>query len=64
LVSAEFQEQLPLTNFVYPVRDDVALPDVFAAYSPRPDDPLRLDPATVAANRETWIDAWTSTVLR
>ena len=58
------RSELPLTNFVYPVRDGVVLPEEFVQFAPRPDDPLRLDPADIAANRTTWIDEWTATVLR
>lgn len=64
LVSEAFQAELPLTNFVFPVRDGVELPEEFVKWAPRPDDPLRLDPADVAANRTAWIDEWTDTVLR
>jgi len=64
LVSKQLQEQLPLTNFVYPARLDAALPDVFATFAPRPTDPLRLDPATVAEHRQDWVEQWTITVLR
>ena len=64
LVSAEFQAELPETNFVYPVRDGVELPELFATYAPRPADALFVDPIEVATNREEWIDAWTDRVLR
>lgn len=64
LVSRDFQEQLPLTNFVFPVRADATLPDEFLAWAQRPDQPLRLDPVDVAENRTAWIDEWTATVLR
>ena len=29
-----------------------------------PSDPLTLEPATIDANREAWIDEWTDLVLR
>lgn len=64
LVGEEFQAELPLTNFVYPARLDVGLPDVFARFAPRPADPLRLDPAEVAERRQVWVDEWTTAVLR
>ena len=59
-----FQAELPLNLFVYPANGDVALPDVFTANATVPTDPATLDPATIAANREAWIDEWTDTVLR
>jgi thiamine transport system substrate-binding protein len=64
LISPRFQEALPLTLFVYPANDTVALPDVFTANAAAPTDPATMDPATIAANRDAWLDEWTDTVLR
>ncbi len=64
LLSERFQAELPLNLFVYPANGDVALPDVFTENATLPADPLSLDPATIAANREAWIAEWTDTVLR
>lgn len=64
LVSADVQAQLPETNFVYPARLGVTLPDVFARFAPRAEHALRLDPAEVAARRAEWIEAFTRAVLR
>ena len=63
LVSEEFQSELPLTNFVYPVRTGVALPDLFERFARPAAAPLALDPAEVGANRDRWITLWTDTVL-
>jgi len=64
LLSPTFQADVPLTMFVFPVRTDVALPDVFAAHAVLPDRPLVMDPARIDANREDWIARFTATVLR
>lgn len=64
LLSEEFQEGVPLGMFVFPVRDDVRLPDVFTRFAEVPDDPLSLPVEEIGAGRERWIDAWTATVLR
>ena len=64
LLSEPFQAELPLNLFVYPANGEVALPDVFTDNATVPSDPATLDPATITANRETWIDQWTDTVLR
>jgi thiamine transport system substrate-binding protein len=64
LISVRVQEDLPLTLFVEPAVTDAALPDVFVQHSVRPDEPLTVPPADIAANRTAWIDAWTSVVLR
>jgi thiamine transport system substrate-binding protein len=63
-LSKRFQADIPLQMFVFPVRDDVALPDVFVKFADVPTDPLALPAAEIGADRDTWIDQWTDTVLR
>jgi thiamine transport system substrate-binding protein len=64
MLSQDFQEDMPMQMFVFPVNPDAALPDEFVKYAQIPDQPAQLDPADIAANREKWIQAWTETVLR
>lgn len=64
LLSLPFQEDLPLQMFVYPVRPDAALPEIFVEYAAVPERPLTVDAAAIEQNRETWIEAWTEVVLR
>lgn len=64
LLSPTFQQGVPLDMFVYPVLPQVELPLVFREHTAAPVDPVTLDPATIAANRDRWIEAWTQTVLR
>jgi thiamine transport system substrate-binding protein len=64
LLSSTFQEDVPLTMFVFPVRDDAALPEVFVEHAVVPDAPLELDPEVIGEGRERWVEAWTATVLR
>jgi thiamine transport system substrate-binding protein len=64
MLSKQFQEDMPLQMFVYPVNPDATLPDAFVKYAQIPDQPAQLDPATIAANRDKWIQAWTDTVLQ
>ena len=64
MLSTRFQEDMPLQMFVYPVNPDATLPDAFVKYAQIPDQPAHLDPATIAANRDKWIQAWTDTVLQ
>ncbi|MFU8840235.1 MAG: thiamine ABC transporter substrate-binding protein [Nitriliruptoraceae bacterium] len=64
LLSRPFQEDLPLRMFVFPVHEAAELPEVFVEHAVLPADPLELDPATIGANRQAWIEAWTATVLR
>ena len=64
MLGQQFQEDLPMQMFVFPVNPNAALPDEFVQYAQIPDQPAQLDPAVIAANREVWIQAWTETVLR
>ena len=50
--------------FVYPVRDGIELPPAFTEDAVTPDDIAELDPATIAAHRDAWIDTWTDLVVR
>ena len=63
MLSTTFQDDMPLNMFVYPVNTKAVLPDEFVKYSVVPDKPLLLSPDEIAANRDKWIDQWTSTVL-
>jgi len=64
LVSEPFQAALPESNFVYPVRQGVALPALFEQFAKPIATPLTLSPADIAANRDNWIAAWTAAVLQ
>ncbi|MEY2445429.1 MAG: thiamine transport system substrate-binding protein [Ilumatobacteraceae bacterium] len=64
LISERFQRELPLTQFVYPARTGIALPEAFTKFTVVPTATLSLDAATIAANRQKWQDEWTTIVLR
>ncbi len=64
LLSRPVQESIPLEMFVYPVRGDAALPEVFLEHAQVVQDPLELPMADVERNRQRWIAEWTQTVLR
>jgi thiamine transport system substrate-binding protein len=64
LAGPRFQSEIALNLFVYPARADVPLPAEFTTYSVQPADPLTIAPAEIAANREEWVDEWTTIVLR
>ena len=64
MLSAAFQEELPLNMFVFPVREDVMLPPVFAEHALIPENPAFVEPAEIEANREDWIQAWMEVMLR
>jgi thiamine transport system substrate-binding protein len=63
MISKVFQEDMPLQMYVDPVRKDATEPHVFVKYGARIDHPETVAPDTIAAKRDDWIKAWTSTVL-
>lgn len=58
LLSVEFQNQVPLSWFVFPVNPEATLPEEFVEHTVIPADPARLSPELIAENREAWIDRW------
>ena len=64
MLSEQFQADIPLQMFVFPVRDGTPLPAVFEQFAEVPPDPLTLPPAEIGADRDEWIEQWTDTVLR
>lgn len=64
MLSETFQADMPLRMFVFPVRPGTPLDEVFVNHLAVPENPGMLDPALVAAQRETWMQAWTEIVLR
>ncbi|WP_330348279.1 thiamine ABC transporter substrate-binding protein [Streptomyces sp. NBC_00582] len=64
LISKEFQEDMPLNMFVYPVVEGASVPAEFTEYGPAAKDPQTMDPAKIAENRDQWVKSWTSLVLR
>lgn len=64
LLSESFQEDIPLRMFVFPANENAELPEEFVEYTDTPDVTADIDPQSIEENRETWIEAWTETVLR
>lgn len=64
MLSIPFQEDIPLNMFVFPVNPEAQLLPEFVDHLAVPDNPVSLDPALIALNREAWLAAWTETVLR
>lgn len=64
MLSQQFQEDIPLQMFVYPVNQDAALPEVFTKYSQIPEQPATLSPEEIAANRDQWLADWTAAILK
>jgi thiamine transport system substrate-binding protein len=64
MLSKQFQEDVPLQMFVYPVNPNAALPEEFTKYAQAPQQAATLAPEEIAANRDAWIQAWTDVVLK
>ncbi len=64
MLSPRFQEEVPLSMFVFPVISGARLPPEFRKFAVVPDDPLELPPEEIEANRDRWVKEWTRLVLR
>jgi thiamine transport system substrate-binding protein len=63
MMGQQFQQDMPLQMYVYPVNSTAKLPDAFVKYNQIPAEPAALDPKVIASNRDQWIQAWNQTVL-
>ena len=64
LIGKEFQEDMPLNMFVYPVLQGAAVPAEFTQFGPAAKSPETLAPAKIAADRDDWVKTWASLVLK
>ena len=64
LLSESFQEDIPLQMWVFPAREDVTLPEVFAEHAQVAEEPVEMAYDAIEEQRRAWIEAWTETVLR
>ena len=62
MLSPELQAGLPESMYVYPVDTATALPADWAKYATVAEDPVTVDPATIAANRDSWLQDWSDLV--
>ena len=64
MLSPEFQSDLPLKMFVFPVHPEAEVDPTFERFMAVPDETAQVSPTDIAAHREEWIEAWTNVVLR
>jgi len=64
MLSPTFQEDIPLSMYVFPVNPQVVLGETFQKYLEIPEITAAISPELIARNREKWINDWTQTVLR
>lgn len=60
LLSVPVQSDIPLNMFVYPTNTNAPLPQVFVEFATLSDSPVVMEPSTIDANRERWIEEWTA----
>ncbi|WP_425955360.1 thiamine ABC transporter substrate-binding protein [Xylanimonas sp. McL0601] len=63
LVSQPFQADIPGQMYMYPADSSVELPAEWTTFAPLADQPFAVSPADITANRDAWIEKWTTTVV-
>lgn len=63
LLSPEVQAQIPASMWVYPVDPEAPLPQEWSQFGAAVTEPWYVPAETIAADRETWIRDWTTTVI-
>ncbi len=63
LLTPAFQNEVPLSMFVFPATDTATLPPEFIEHARLADEPHLLDPAEIEMNRDDWVDRWVEIVL-
>lgn len=58
MLGKQFQEDLPLNMFVYPVNQSAQLPEVFMQHARTASQPAAITYEDIAANRDVWIESW------
>jgi thiamine transport system substrate-binding protein len=64
MLSPEFQEDIPLNMYVFPVNQNAKLEEAFQRYLEIPEVTADVSPELISQNRERWINDWTQAVLR
>ncbi len=63
MLTPTFQNEVPLSMFVFPAIESAVLPSEFTDHARLADRPHLLDPAEIEANRDAWVDRWVEIVL-
>jgi thiamine transport system substrate-binding protein len=63
ILSEDFQEEIPLTNWMYPVNPSAQLPPSFD-FAPQPATSLSLEPQVIRDNQEAWIRSWAELIRK
>ncbi len=60
-ISPQFQKKIPLTNWMFPVNSNAALPDCFR-YAVRPETNLTIPAKILAEKHDEWLQEWQSAI--
>ena len=63
ILTPDFQKEIPLTQWVFPINPTVELPKSFE-YAAKTDRFLKLDPELIEQNYDKWLKAWTELMTR
>ena len=63
MLTTDFQQAIPLTNFMMPVSTEAELPESFS-YAPISEKPLLLDTENINENLDKWLDTWLEAAVR
>jgi thiamine transport system substrate-binding protein len=64
MLTREYQDGIPLANYVYPVVKGAKLPSVFVRFARQPKHVYSIGATTIGASRNTWLNQWTQIVLQ
>ncbi|WP_461865009.1 thiamine ABC transporter substrate-binding protein [Thermococcus sp.] len=62
VLSEDFQKEIPLHNWMFPVNKNIQLPEVYK-YAAKPDKLVTLDPKQIEQNYKKWLDQWTQLMV-
>ncbi len=63
MLSPTFQNDIPGQMYVYPASGEATLPPDWVQFAPLSPRPFQVAPEQIAANRQSWIEQWTSIVI-
>lgn len=63
MLSPDVQASMPVNNYMYPVLSSATIPATWKKYAPLSDNPIKVDAALIANNRQRWVTDWTSAVI-
>lgn len=63
LLGADFQSTIAEAMYMYPVNQEVELPEAWASFAPLPETSLKLSSQDITDNREKWIKEWSAEIL-